>query len=369
MKVPFVDLGRQNSQIANEILEGIEAVLKRGDFILGDQVSSFEKAFATRMGSRFAVGVNSGFDALFLTLKSLGISPGDEVVTVPNSYVATPAAIAAVGATPRFVDVGSDENINPDLVEQQITSKTRVILPVHLRGRPAQMDALVDIARRYNLFLVEDCAQAVDATYNEQQVGTFGIAGCFSLHPLKNLGACGDGGIVITNDEVLYQRLQSVRNHGLQDRDYSLNPCLSWGYNSRLDTTAASILNVKLKYLDQWTDRRRYIAETYIEKLAHLPLDLPHEKAGQKCVYHAFVVQTYLRNNLRGFLQEQGIETKVQYPTPLHLQPAAEKLGYQHGDFPVAEQQCDTILSLPIYPELTDEQIEYCIASICAFFN
>lgn len=369
MQVPFVDLGRQNGAIATELLRAIESILYRGDFILGSEVTRFEEAFASRVGCRFAVGVNSGLDALLLTLKALGLSSGDEVLTVPNSYVATTAAIALAGATPVFVDVGEDENIDVGLVEQRITTRTKAILPVHLRGRPAKMVQLLDIARRHRLFVIEDAAQAIDATYDGQKVGTFGHAACFSLHPLKNLGACGDGGIVTTNDETMYSALLQLRNHGLRNKDFSLNPCETWGNNSRLDTTAAAVLNVKLKYLDEWTVRRLIIARRYLDELRDLPVRLPDEVPEERCVYHAFVIQTPQRDDLQRFLAIRGIETKVQYPSPIHLQPAAAGLGYHRGDLPVAENQCSQVLTVPVYPELTDVEVDYVIESVRAYFG
>lgn len=369
MKVPFVALGHQNVEIKEEILAAFEEILGRGDFVMGKAVAAFEQAFAARMGTNFAVGVNSGFDALFLTLRALKIGPGDEVITVPNTYVATVAAIALNGATPRFVDVGLDENIDVNAVENLINSQTKAILPVHLRGRPAAMTRLEAIAKRHNVLIIEDCAQSIDATFDGRKTGTFGKAGCFSLHPLKNLGSCGDAGIIITNDETLYQELRQLHNHGLKDRDLSLNPCVSWGFNSRLDSTAAAILQIKLKYLAQWTEERRQIASTYKQYLAHLPILLPAEGPEEKCVYHSFVIQTQQRDTLQRFLLEHDIETKIHYSPPLHLQPAAQELGYRQGDFPIAEQQSERMLSLPLYPGLSEGQVEYISTTMKDFFR
>lgn len=369
MHVPFVDLGRQNGALSDELLPVIDAVLHRGDFVLGSEVTRFEEAFASRVGVRFAVGVNSGLDALLLSLQALDMVPGDEVITVPNSYVATAAAIALAGGTPVFVDVAEDENIDVDQVEALINQKTRAIMPVHLRGRPAKMEPLVRLAKQHGVPIVEDAAQAIDARFQSQLVGTFGVAGCFSLHPLKNLGACGDGGIVVTDDEALYRELLKLRNHGLTRQDLSFNQCETWAHNSRLDSTAAAILNVKLRYLDEWTARRRLIAAHYVDSWHSLPLVLPQETEDEWCVYHAFVIQTPQRDALKHFLDSKGVETKIQYPRPLHLQPAAAHLGYHRGDFPVTERQCDQVLTVPVYPELSDLEVEYITESVHAYFD
>jgi len=365
VKVPYINLGLQSELMLHELLPAMEAVLKQGDFILGREVETFEAAFAARCGSQFAVGVNSGTDALILAMRSLGIGPGDEVMTVPNSFLATTSSIALVGATPVFVDVGPDQNIAPSLIEDRITPKSEAIIPVHLTGRPAKMDAVMEIARSNNLVVIEDCAQAVGAKYGGKHVGTFGTVGCFSLHPLKNLGSCGDGGVIITDDEELYYRLRIARNHGLKNRD----ECLHWSLNSRLDTLQAAILNVKLHRLDRWTKRRRQIAQFYFEHLDDLPVRLPYEDPDEYCVYHAFVVQTERRDELQDFLSQNGIEAKVHYPIPVHLQESAKYLGGRPGDFPVAERQSREILSLPVFPELTDEQVGYVVKTIRRFFD
>ncbi len=365
MKVPYINLALQQNYILTALLSSIENVLKRGDFILGKEVEQFESNFAEKYQSRFAIGVNSGTDALVLTMKALGIGVGDEVITVPNSFLATTSSIVLAGAKPVFVDVGEDENINPALIEKAMTPNCKAILPVHLRGHPAKMDAVCQIAKKHNLLVIEDCAQAVGAKYKNQFVGTFGIAGCYSLHPLKNLNACGDGGVIVTSDESLYLDLIKSRNHGLKNRDV----CLEWSFNSRLDTLQAAILNTKLKYLDEWNARRREIAGDYLKALAGCPIDLPSETEDEYCVYHAFVIQTAKRDELLSFLQQREIEAKIHYPIPIHLQDAAKPLGYQQGDFPVTERQVKEIISLPIYPELEKWQVEWVAHSIQNFFN
>jgi glutamate-1-semialdehyde 2,1-aminomutase len=365
MKVPYVNLGLQNELILEDLMKNIKKLITSGQFILGEEVHNFERSFADRVGTRYAVGVNSGTDAIFLTLKMYGIGPGDEVITVPNSFVATVAAIELTGATPVLIDVDVDQNMNPNLLEAAITSKTKAIIPVHLTGRPAKMEQIMEIANRHQLLVVEDCAQAVNARLNGQHVGTFGHAGTFSLHPLKNLGACGDAGIVVTNDEELAKKLRKARNHGLINRD----ECEHWGYNSRLDALQAAILNVKLRHLDHWTTRRREIAKRYIEQLADLPLRLPVEEENQFCVYHAFVIQLEERDALKAFLDEQGIETKIHYPIPIHKQKAAQNRAYGKLTFAEAERQAKQILSLPIYPELKNEEVDAVIQGIHAFFT
>lgn len=369
MQVPFVNLGLEYNGLQKEIHLAIDRILSNGQFVFGREVSMFEESFASRVECKYAIGVNSGTDALFLVLRALGIKEGDEVITVSNTYIATAAAIALNGAKPQFVDVTPDENMDVNAIEKHITSRTKAIIPVHLRGRPVAMGPLMEIARSHKLLIVEDCAQAVDAMYYKQKVGSFGIAGGFSFHPLKNLGSCGDAGIITTNDESLYQELKQLHNHGLQSSDFTKNPCVRWGFNSRLDSIAAAVLSIKLRYLDQWTERRRLLAQEYIERLTDLPIALPFEKDGEHCVYNLFVIQTLPRDELKDFLLKRQIETKIQWPVPLHLQPVAKNLGYREGDFPIVEQQNKMILSLPLYPGLSKRQINHVISSIRAFFS
>jgi dTDP-4-amino-4,6-dideoxygalactose transaminase len=363
LAVPFFNLGWQQELIKAELLAATERVLIGGKYILGEEVDAFEAEFAADCGTRYAVGVANGTEAIILTLKALGIGLGDEVITAPNSYLASAAAIALTGATPVFVDVGADYNLNPQLLPNAITPRTKAILPVHLTGKPAQMPEILAIAQRYNLAVIEDASQAVGAMYNRQKVGSFGIAGCFSLHPLKNLNACGDGGIITTNDENLYRYLLKARNHGLQDRDR----CEFWSYNSRLDTLQAALLRVKLKYLPAWTEVRRANAQFYRQQLSNL-LIVPQEKPEEYAVYCSFVIQSQQRDALQSFLAQREIETKIHYPIPIHLQAAAQNLGYKLGDFPVTEQQAQTILSLPVYPELSIEQRQQVVSTIQEFY-
>ncbi len=364
IRIPYVSIAAQHTEIKAELLAAMAAVIDKGQFILGDEVGEFEQRFAERCGVRYAIAVNSGTDALVLALRFLGIGPGDEVITVPNSFVATASCIVLVGARPVFVDVREDYNMDPAQLERAITSKTKAILPVHLTGRPADMDPILKVARAYQLRVVEDCAQAVLAEYRGRSVGSFGDAGCFSLHPLKTLGACGDAGVVTTNSEEMCHKLHLLRNHGLRSRD----DCVMWGSNSRLNTLQAAILLVKMNHLEAWTEQRRSHAAYYQKRLKvigslRLPADRPHEKS----VYHTFVIQAEHRDELRSYLADHGIETAVHYPIPIHLHEAAAALGYRPGSFPVTERQAARILSLPIYSELTPDDLEYIVQNVQEF--
>jgi dTDP-4-amino-4,6-dideoxygalactose transaminase/nucleoside-diphosphate-sugar epimerase len=362
-RVPYVDLALQHRALGPEIQEAVARVLEHGQFVLGPEVEAFEERFAAYCGSRFAVGVSNGTDALCLALRALGIGPGDEVITAPNSFLASASCIHLVGARPVFVDVREDYNLDPRLLEGAVTSRTRAILPVHLTGRPADMDPVLEVARRHGLAVVEDASQAVGARYRERSVGTFGRLGCFSLHPLKTLGACGDAGVLVTDDEGLRDWLRLARNHGLRDRDEAL----LFSGNARLDTLQAAILLVKLRYVDGWIAARRRRAAVYREALAKL-VEVPGEAEHEFSVYHTFVVEAEERDALRRFLAERGVETRVHYPLPIHRQRAARDLGLE-GCFPVAEAQARRILSLPIQPELSDAQIERVIAGVCEFYE
>jgi dTDP-4-amino-4,6-dideoxygalactose transaminase len=365
MKVPFVNLGLQHRLIKDELLPKVSELLDTGQFILGEELVRFENAFAGLCGTKYALGVANGTDALFLAMKVIGIQQGDEVITAPNSYLASASSIYLAGATPVFADVREDFNIDPEQIKKVITSRTKAIMPVHLTGRPADLEAILEIAREHHLSVIEDCAQAVCAEYMGKPVGSFGDLGCFSLHPLKNLSACGDGGVITTNNGELYQKLIKARNHGLKNRD----ECEFWSYNSRLDNLQAALLNVKLSKLSEWTERRREIASYYVDRFSGLDMILPIDKPAEKAVYHTFIVQTLLRDELKNFLLEKGIETKIHYPIPIHLQEAAKYLGYKKGDFPVTENQVETILSLPVFPELSNEQVDYIADTIIDFFN
>lgn len=352
--IPYVNLMNQHVSIKKELMEAVSRVLDRADFILGEDVKRFEEAVAVYCGVKYAVGVNSGTDALFLCLKAYGIKQGDEVITAPNSFLASASVIVACGAKPVFSDVGDDMNINPDCIEEKITSKTKAIIPVHLTGKPADMQRICAIAKKHKLFVIEDAAQAIGAQYQGKKAGCLADAGCFSMHPLKTLNACGDGGLVTTNDQQLYLKILQLRNIGLKNRDESD----IWGYNSRLDTVQAAILMVKIRYLDSWIDERIKNARIYAENLKDTVI-VPIQGKDEKAAYHTFVIRTDKRDALKKHLEEKGIGTRIHYPIPIHLQKASRIFGYKKGDFPVCEKQCEMILSLPVYPGLAENDLVY----------
>ena len=365
-QIPFVNLQKQHATLKSELLTAVSEVIDSGQFILGEQVAQFEDEFAQLCGVRYAVGVNSGTDALILALKAIGVGSGDEVITVPNSFVASTTCIRVLGAKPVFVDVGEDYNIAPEQIAAAITPRTKAIIPVHLTGRPCNMDAILAIAQEKGIAVIEDAAQAVLAEYKGQPVGSFGTIGCFSLHPLKNLNACGDGGVMVTDDIQLYERLTIMRNLGLRTRD----DCVSWSHNSRLDTMQAAMLLVKLRHLHQWTQQRRQNAHYYQTQLADIPqIKIPPEREIEKCVYHTFVIQAELRDELRQFLSDRGIGTAIHYPVPIHLSTVGRELGYTKGSFPVAEQQSHRIISLPIYQGLCSDQLQQVCENIKSFYQ
>jgi dTDP-4-amino-4,6-dideoxygalactose transaminase len=367
--IPYVDVARGTAALRAELLRAIAGVLERGQFILGAEVEEFEERFAKLCQVKHAVALNSGTDALIFALRALGIGPGDEVITAPNSFVASASCIALVGAKPVFVDVRADYNIDPALIPQAITPRTRAIIPVHLTGRPADMHAICAIADKHGLAVIEDAAQAVTARYHDRPVGSLGTIGCFSLHPLKTLGACGDGGVLTTNDAATASKARLHRNLGLQSREN----CVLWASNSRLDTLQAAILLVKLPHLEAWTEARRRNAQLYHARLVGIPqLRLPNEPSEQpheRAVYHTYVVRAESREPLMRWLAERGIGTAVHYPIPIHLQDVAADLGYGRGSFPVAEALASEILSLPIYPELSADDIGAVSNAIATFYE
>jgi dTDP-4-amino-4,6-dideoxygalactose transaminase len=364
MKVPFIGLKQQHKKLKQDILNAVSKTIDDSYYILGEDVKEFENNFSKYCGVKYTVGVNSGTDALFLAIKSLDIGKGDEVITVPNSFLATASSIVATNATPVFVDVREDMNINPDLIKDTITNNTKAIIPVHLTGRPADMKPILEIAEKYDLFVIEDAAQAVGAEYHNKRVGSFGHVNCFSMHPLKLLNACGDGGAITTNNEEIYNRIIQLRNIGLKNRDESD----LWGYNSRLDTIQAAILNVKMKYLDEWIGKRRNNAKYYNEKLKDY-VRVPTEKSYEKCVYQTYTIQTKKRDNLKDYLANNGIDTKIHYPIPIHLQKAAEKLGYKKGSMPITESLASSILALPSHQDLPENDRVYVVEKIKEFYD
>lgn len=356
--IPLVDLTAQYESIKEEIDGAIAGVLESGQLILGPNVKALEEEIASYCGTKYAVGVASGTDALHLLLLALGIREGDEVITTPFTFVATAEAISQTGATPVFVDIDPvTYNINPLQIEKKISSKTKAILPVYLYGQPADMDRIMKLAKSYNLFVVEDCAQAIGAEFQNQKVGSFGNAGCLSFFPSKNLGAYGDGGMVVTNSEVLAEKVRVLRTHGSTQKYYhSL-----LGFNSRLDELQAATLRVKLKYLDLWTSIRQRKANLYDQLLAELPLSRPIVAEGLSHVYHQYTVRSRERDLLNEALKRNEISSAVYYPLPLHLQRVYEHLGYSVGSLPESERASREVLSLPMYPELENQQIEHIV--------
>jgi aminotransferase EvaB len=366
IKVKYIDLPRQAH--AEDMLGDIrELLLRTGQYTLGPQVAELEEKFAALCGVKYAVGVNSGTDALFLSLKVLGIGPGDEVITPPNSFLATTGAIVMVGATPVYVDVKDDYNIDPELIEAAITPRTRAIMPVHLTGKPADMPRILEIARRYGLYVIEDTAQAIGAAIDGRPTGSFGDLAGFSLHPLKNLNVWGDGGMITTGSLEYRDKLMLLRNHGIVNRD----ECVMFAYNSRLDTLQAIVALRLMQDLEDITSTRIKHARFYDAGLAGLAdyVHVPAREPNIRQVYHTYVIQVQKRNELYKYLLENGIEAKVHYPIPLHLQEAARFLGYQEGDFPVAEAQARSILTLPVHQHLTESQLDYVIDTISKFYK
>jgi dTDP-4-amino-4,6-dideoxygalactose transaminase len=361
IKVPFVNLAAQFIDLEAELTAAFLAVGRSGQFILGSEVSAFEAELSPFCGGAEIISVANATDALTLVMKVMGIGAGDEVITAPNSFIASAGSIAMADATIRFADVGPDFNIDPAAIEAAISPATKAIIPVHLTGNPADMDAIMALAEKHKLFVIEDAAQAIGATYRGRAVGALGHAACFSLHPLKNLGLMGDAGFISTTDKVLAENLRRQRNHGLINRDESVR----WGINSRLDALQAAMGRVKLRHLPDWTKRFQEIARRYragLQDVAHCPTFRPDDSP----VYHNFVLRIDRRDAVMAALLERGVETKIHYPIPLHLMAAAASLGYGKGSFPATESQAARIMSLPIYPELTDAQIDYVIESVRA---
>jgi len=353
--IPFVDLTRQIASIREEIDKAIASVLDGGFFILGEELERFEHRFAQYCNTKYAVGVSSGTAALHLSLVALGIKENDEVITVPNTAVATVVAIRQAGAMPRFVDVVAQTHLmNPKLLENAIMERTRAIIPVHLFGQSSEMDAINEIAEKHGIAVIEDACQAHGALHHNKKTGSMGSVGCFSFYPSKNLGAFGDAGIITTNDKSLWERLLSLRNYGEEKKNYNARE----GFNARLDEIQAAILNVKLKYLDMWNKARREGAKQYNQLIKNPAISLPVELPHNKHVYHLYVIKTKNRDLLQRFLLSKGIKTQIHYPLPVHLQKAYGFLNLSRGSLPVAEGLAKKILSIPLFPELTSGQIE-----------
>jgi dTDP-4-amino-4,6-dideoxygalactose transaminase len=368
--IPFLDLKANFESIRTEVVDAVLAVLDSQQFILGPPVRTFEAAICKHIGCNAAIGCASGSDALLLSLLALDVRPGDEVITTPFTFFATAGAIVRAGATPVFVDIDPETfNIDTQLIEEQIRPKTRAIIAVHLFGRMANCDELIQITRKHGLALIEDAAQAIGATYKGVSAGCVGHTGCFSFFPSKNLGGAGDGGMVVTNDAALADRIRMLRAHGSRKKYHHELA----GINSRLDTLQAAILQVKLKYLDDWAARRRDKAAFYgglltSHNIAPLHVTLPAEDENDRHVFNQYVVRCDRRDALRQYLSSNGLPTEVYYPLPLHLQPAFADLGYQKGAFPESEAASESVLALPIYPELEEQQQLAMVRAMAEFY-
>ncbi len=352
--IPLVDLRAQYREIGSELEEAVRAVLPTGGYILGPEVAAFEQEFAAHVGAAHGVGVNSGTSALHLALLAAGVGPGDEVITAPFTFVATVAAIRYAGARPVFVDVDPvSYTLDPAGIERALTPRTKAIIPVHLYGQPADLDPILATAREHHLTVIEDAAQAHGAEYRGQRVGALGDSGCFSFYPGKNLGACGEGGIVVTNDADTARAVRMMRDWG-QERKYEHSLP---GFNYRMDALQGALLRVKLRHLEAWTLARRAHAARYDELLRDLPLELPTAMPDRRHVYHIYAIRTPARTALQAALAERDIHSGIHYPIPVHLQPVFSDLGGKPGDFPVSERIAAEVLSLPMFPELTQEQL------------
>lgn len=365
MIVPYVALPSRARRVKTELLAAIERVIDHGIYILGPEVEEFERRFAAYCGVRYAVGVSDGTAALMLALRALGVGPGDEVITAPNSFAASASSAMLIGATPRFVDVRRDDlNLDPQRLEAGITPRTKAIVPVHLTGAPADMEPILKVSERYGIPVVEDAAQSVGTAYHGRKTGSMGRLGCFSLHPLKNLHAFGDAGVITTDDEPLYRWLLKARNHGLKNRD----EVEFWSTNSRLDTIHAAVLTVMLEHLDGWIVERRAVAAEFVAALGDV-VGVPAEPAGCFHTYQTFMILAERRPALLQHLRERGVDAKVHYPVTIPQQEAARGLGHRPEDFPVATWLAERIVSLPLYAEMTEAQRRAVIDGVRSFYR
>lgn len=360
MKINFNELKRGYEKYKDEYDKAAINVLESGWYILGENVEKFESNFSKFIGSKYCVGVNSGLDALILAVRALNIGYGDEVIVPANTYIATVLGITENRATPVFVEPDEYYNLDADKIEEKITNKTKAIMVVHLYGQAANMKKIQDIAAKYNLYLLEDCAQSHGAKFEGKTTGTFGDIGCFSFYPTKNLGAFGDGGAIVTNNEKIADKIRMLRNYGSRRKYYNEIE----GVNSRLDEMQAALLNVKLYHYIELRSKREKIAQKYLNEIRNPKIILPKIRKGAEHVWHLFVVQTENRDKLQNYLNENGIGTQIHYPIPPHLSEAYKYLGYKKGDFPITEKQANSVLSLPIYDGMTNEEAEYVIKAI-----
>jgi dTDP-4-amino-4,6-dideoxygalactose transaminase len=364
MNVPFIDLKQQYLSIKDEVLSAVANVFESTQFVLGKEVAAFEEEFAAYSGAKYGIAVNSGTSALHLALLAAGVGPGDEVITVSSTFVATVAAVVYTGATPVFVDIDPvNYTMDPSQIEAVMTPKTKAILPVHLYGNPADMDPILEIARRYGLVVIEDAAQAHGAEYKGRRCGSMGDLGCFSFYPGKNLGAYGEGGLVTTNNPEFVRTIRMLRDWGAEKKYQHVLK----GYNYRMEGVQGAILRVKLRYLEQWTEARRAHAAAYQKALNGADVKLPVEVPGNRHVYHVFAMQSPNRDEMIQSLNAQGIQTGIHYPIPVHLLPAYSDLGYRPQEFPVTEDLAARELSLPMFPELSEAQIDSVVAGVKAF--
>lgn len=365
MKVPFVSFEKMHSEIRAELDMSYKRVLEKNYFIQGEECAAFEKEFAQYCGAKYCVGVGNGLDALYLILRALDIKAGDEVIVPSNTYIATALAVSYVGAKPVFVEPELETyNINPRIIEEKITSQTKAIIAVHLQGRPADMDPIMQIAQKHKLYLIEDAAQAHGAVYKGKRVGTFGDAAGFSFYPGKNLGALGDAGCVVTNNKKIEKKVRALGNYG---SDYKYHHIYK-GNNSRLDELQSAFLRTKLMYLDKWNDNRRKTAHKYLSEIRNESIILPvATNKDFEHIYHVFVIRSKKRNMLERYLNENGIGTLKHYPIPIHLQPAYADLKIEQGELPIAEEISNTVLSIPMYYGMTDEEIDYVIDKLNKF--
>ncbi len=364
-KVPFIDLRQRYEEEKQELLACVERVLSQGHFVLTEEVERFEERIAAFTGARRCVALNSGTDALMMGLWALGIGRGDEVITSPISFIATTGAIVHVGATPVYADIRDDLNIDPEEIERRITPRTKAIMPVHWTGRIADMPAIMEIARRRGLKVIEDAAQTMGAYYEGRHGGTFGDVGAFSAHPLKNLNGVGDGGFLVTDDEELADKVRLYRNHGLRDRD----TCVLYGVNSRLDSLNAEILLFRLERLRSVIERRRRNVDLYRRLIRAPEVAIAPCREQEENAFVMFIVQCEDRDRLQKHLADRGVQSLVYYGTALHLHPAAARLGYRRGDFPVAERAAERVLALPHHQHLNEDQIAYVAEAVNAFYG
>jgi len=366
MAVPLIDITRQYEAIRKQVDDALARVVDHGRFILGPEVKTFEDEMASFCGVRNAVGVASGTDALLLALDACGVGPGDEVITSAFSFFASAGVISRLSARPVFVDIDPDTyNVDPELVEKAITERTRAIMPIHLFGQCADMDPIIDIAEAHNIKVVEDAAQAVGSKYKNRMAGSLGDVGCFSFFPTKNLGCAGDGGMVMTDNDDIAEKVRILRTHGGRN-DYVHEAI---GYNSRLDTIQSAILSVKLPHLAGWTEARRKNAAAYDEAFADLPLKTPMAQEWAYHIYNQYTLAVDGRDDFLGWLSEKEIGHKVYYPVPFHMQECFDDLGYVKGNLPRSEQAADSVVSIPIFGEMTDEERDEVIAAVRAFFS